>query len=418
MNSLRISHLSTQLLRNADFAFTSHASGLRRSPAIAAAFFHISRQRAQGPRPGRYGTAKPPPAHLTEGNAETTANDSESSKDAATIAATSEQKSSSTTQSPAAEEEFKALPSPNPSDSNTPLSSSKAKEEPSTTTTEAAGMSTPSLDRVLDVGSPNQPEHEKPPHLQAPKYVHHFDTWSLVKDLEKGGFTQVQTVTIMKAVRGLLADNMDLARKALVSKSNVENEMYLFKAACSELKTEIQNNRTAEADILRSQRAQLQHEVDILGQNLTQDAASVKDELKGLFDDRKMTVRVEQKQIESKVNQPIPFQTYIYIRTNDNQIQELNYKITVALNSDARGSVEGVRWLLTRRAGTALVISTLMVLGTLNYSRYMTQAQETERMNYAKELADAEEVSNTVRKGSSQGLAEEALLAPEGVGGG
>jgi hypothetical protein len=173
----------------------------------------------------------------------------------------------------------------------------------------------------------------------------------------------------------------------------------LFKAACSELKTEIQNNRTAEADTWRSQRALLQHEVDILGQNMTQDIQSLKDELRGLFDDRKMAVRMEQKRVESK-------------------IQDLNYKITVALNSDARGAVEGIRWLLTRRAALAIAISVVMVLATMNYSRYMTSSQKVERERHAKEMAANEEVLTSVQNGSTQGLSEEALLAPEGVSGG
>ena len=62
-----------------------------------------------------------------------------------------------------------------------------------------------------------------PPHLEAPPYVHHFDTYTLVKDLGKGGFTQDQSVTIMKAIRSLLAVNLDVAREGLVSKSDVEN---------------------------------------------------------------------------------------------------------------------------------------------------------------------------------------------------
>lgn len=36
------------------------------------------------------------------------------------------------------------------------------------------------------------------------------------------------------------------------------------------------------------------------------------------------------------------------------QIQELNYKITVLLNSDAKSEVEGLRWVLTRRAAIAI----------------------------------------------------------------
>ena len=175
----------------------------------------------------------------------------------------------------------------------------------STDPTPPPPASTPqnSVETVLSMPSPAE-EHpdNKPPHLQAPPYVHHFDTWSLVQDLAKGGFTQNQTITLMKAVRGILADNMDLARRGLVSKSDVENETYLFSAACSELRTEVQNNRKSEMEKLRTQRAQLQHEVEILGQRMTQDISNMKDELKGMFDDRKMAARMEQRSMESKVS--------------------------------------------------------------------------------------------------------------------
>ena len=158
------------------------------------------------------------------------------------------------------------------------------------------------METVLSMPSPAEERpHDKPPHLQAPPYVHHFDTWSLVQDLSKGGFTHEQTVTLMKAVRGILGDNMDLARRGLVSKSDVENETYLFQAACSELRTEVQNSRQSEMEKLRTQRAQLQHEVEILGQRMTQDISNMKDELKGMFDDRKMAARMEQRAMESKV---------------------------------------------------------------------------------------------------------------------
>lgn len=86
------------------------------------------------------------------------------------------------------------------------------------------------LETVLHLPSPmsgslnaHDEDPDQPPHMRAPRYVHHFDTWTLVRDLEKGGFTQEQSITMMKAVRNLLADNMDLAQRGLVSKSNVEN---------------------------------------------------------------------------------------------------------------------------------------------------------------------------------------------------
>jgi len=98
---------------------------------------------------------------------------------------------------------------------------------------------------------------------------------------------------------------MALAREGLVSKSNVENETYLFRAACSELKTEIGNARKGEMERMRTERGQLQHEVDILGQRLGQETSALRDELKGLFDDRKMAVRQEQRHMETKVCLPM-----------------------------------------------------------------------------------------------------------------
>merc|ERR1711881_261454 len=164
-----------------------------------------------------------------------------------------------------------------------------------------------SLETVLNMPPPENMEADRPPQLHAPPYVHHFDTYGLVQRLHSGGFTNDQSTTIMKAVRTILADNMDLARRGLVSKSNVENETYLFKAACSELKTEIQNTRKKNEETMRRERTLLQHEVDILSQKLSQELLILRDDLKGMFDDRKMSVRMEQRTMESK-------------------IQELNYK--------------------------------------------------------------------------------------------
>lgn len=157
------------------------------------------------------------------------------------------------------------------------------------------------LETVLNMPPPEIMEDDRPPELHPPPYVHHFDTYGIVQRLDSGGFSNEQSTTIMKAVRTILADNMELARRGLVSKSNVENETYLFKAACSELKTELENNRKGELDKNRTRRALLQHEVDILGQKITQEASGLRDELKGMFDDRKMTQRNEQRKMENTV---------------------------------------------------------------------------------------------------------------------
>ncbi|KAF2146156.1 uncharacterized protein K452DRAFT_324186 [Aplosporella prunicola CBS 121167] len=249
----------------------------------------------------------------------------------------------------------------------------------------------------------------RPPHLTTPPYVHHFDTWSLVKQLEGSGFSARQSVSVMKAIRGILGDNLDVARDGLVGKSDVENETYLFRAACSELQTEVENNRKAENERMSTQRNQLQHEVDILTQRLDQDCSNMKEELKGMFDDRKMTVRMEQRAMESK-------------------IQELNYKITVALNSDARSEVEGLRWTITRRAVTAIVIVAASILSTLNYSSYMTRTQEQERKKMSEALqegglagladAHASTVGQVHSSSSGAGKGSSSVVGSGGMSGG
>jgi hypothetical protein len=55
----------------------------------------------------------------------------------------------------------------------------------------------------------------------------------------------------------------------------------------------------------------------------------------------------------------------------------------VALNSDSRSDVEGLRWIITKRAIAALFICALMVLCSLKYASTMQQWQEEERKRFA-----------------------------------
>lgn len=54
---------------------------------------------------------------------------------------------------------------------------------------------------------------------------------------------------------------------------------------------------------MRQQRTLLQHEVDILTQSLNQELLTLTDNTRGMFNDRKMAVREEQKSIDSAVSQ-------------------------------------------------------------------------------------------------------------------
>ena len=193
------------------------------------------------------------------------------------------------------------------------------------------------LDIVLSIPSPSElkGESHRHRHLETPPYEHHFDTYSLVNSLSEQAYTTAQSITLMKTIRLMLAENLDTAKDGLVSKSDTENETYLFRAACSELRTTLLATRRSETLKQRSQRAQLQHEYDILNQKVTQDMMTMREELKGMFNDRKLRLEEEKRKVDGKIS-------------------ELNYEITVLLNSEAKSKVEGLRWVLTRRAATAI----------------------------------------------------------------
>lgn len=67
------------------------------------------------------------------------------------------------------------------------------------------------------------------------------------------------------------------------------------------MSTEIKNNRRLQEEQMRQQRTHLQHEIDILTQTLNQEVLKLNDSVRGLFNDRNMTVREEQKAVESAV---------------------------------------------------------------------------------------------------------------------
>lgn len=165
------------------------------------------------------------------------------------------------------------------------------------------------LEAILHMGPPEEVAKQHP-HMAPPPYVHHFDSYSLVKDLEGGGYSKDQAITLMKAIRAILAQNLDVAQESLVSKSDVENETYLFRAACSELSTEVKNNQKLADEEMRQKRTLLQHEVDILTQSLNQELLTLNDNVRGMFNDRKMAVREEQKAGDSVVSAPFVFSCF------------------------------------------------------------------------------------------------------------
>ncbi|GJC95600.1 MOZ protein represents a chromatin-associated acetyltransferase [Colletotrichum higginsianum] len=283
-------------------------------------------------------------------------------------------------------------PSPSPSPTSSQTGEAEEADEAKAAKQEARDQAKKSgpLEAILHMGPPEEVAKQHPPMSPTP-YVHHFDSYSLVKDLERGGYSKEQSITLMKAIRAILAQNLDVAQESLVSKSDVENETYLFRAACSELSTEVRNNQKLADEEMRQKRTLLQHEVDILTQSLNQELLTLNDNVRGMFNDRKMAVREEQK-------------------AGDSVIQQINYKISLHLSSDAKSEIEGLRWILIRRSVIGILFMAVLTLGTLRYGTYVSHAKQAEADRVRKQ-AEMIKMADGKRDHSSAPDAAEILAA-------
>lgn len=91
----------------------------------------------------------------------------------------------------------------------------------------------------------------------------------------------------------------------------------------------------------------------------------------------------------------------------------------MALNSDSKSEVEGLRWVLTRRSVLAIVVMALMVLSSLRYNSYIAHEQEMEQKRREKLKREEEEAKKhhrmsdgeTQTEGGDPSTAAEALAA-------
>lgn len=109
------------------------------------------------------------------------------------------------------------------SDSTSTSTSTASAEQPKTDKPKDTPKMSDKLDSVYYMGAPESLSPSSTPSMSPPTYVHHFDTYSLVNQLQEGGYSSDQATTMMKAVRALLAHNLDMAQERLVSKGDVEN---------------------------------------------------------------------------------------------------------------------------------------------------------------------------------------------------
>jgi hypothetical protein len=110
--------------------------------------------------------------------------------------------------------------------------------------------------------------------------------------------------------------------------SNPSQETYLFRAAMSELRTEVQTVRHNEAAVEKAEIISVQKELDSLNQRTREDLENLRNDVTIEMNNRKIATRAEQQNMEIK-------------------IQDLNNNFTKRL-ADMRTEAEAQKWQTTR----------------------------------------------------------------------
>lgn len=146
----------------------------------------------------------------------------------------------------------------------------------------------------------------------------------------------------MRATRALLVDRTGRVRHEGLTVKDLESQAYLFKAALSELRTELTMLTRNESATMRSASTALRRDVDALGVRMKEDIANLKHEIQMEVENRKNETKDEMKQI-------------------DIQIESVLNKSLVSLG-ELRTTIEEVRWDNMRKSVAALSAFLILIM--------------------------------------------------------
>ncbi|CAL1702216.1 unnamed protein product [Somion occarium] len=168
-----------------------------------------------------------------------------------------------------------------------------------------------------------------------------FNTHKFCRQLELS-FPRESAEGLMRATRALLVDRIGKVRRDALTSKDLESQEYLFKAALSELRTEMTMRARTGSASMRSATAALRREVDALDGRMKEDLSNLKHEIQMELDNRKNEARNDMKR-------------------QDIQNEELLNKSLVTLG-ELRTMMEEARWDNMRNSVAALTGFLLVIV--------------------------------------------------------
>ncbi|KZT62352.1 hypothetical protein CALCODRAFT_409679, partial [Calocera cornea HHB12733] len=173
-----------------------------------------------------------------------------------------------------------------------------------------------------------------------------FDTHAFIRALsEKGGFAEGQSKGIMGIAEELLRGRRRWAEERTISRGDLENQAYLFRAALSELRSEAASRSRADSASIRTTLVALRREVDTLAQKLKEDMDTLKHEIQ-----MEMNTRKNESRLETKVAEVA--------------MEEVNHKSTITIG-ELRTEIEAAKWNNTRRGVGVIAFFVVFIIASV-----------------------------------------------------
>lgn len=191
-----------------------------------------------------------------------------------------------------------------------------------------------------------------------PVIVENFlDTYSVYSDMIESGLTHEQAEIVLQLLIKELDAKLQWLSAKFSPKLDLENEMYLFEAAQSELMVEISNSRDSSLNELINSSITLKRLFN-----------SLEDDLSVQYNLTDNSIKMELNQFKHENN----YQHKIF----DIRTQDLNNKIVSELMSCLRSEIESLRWQCTRGGLLAILSLVFCVLGCVNVSKALKAEEE------------------------------------------
>ncbi|TPX37079.1 hypothetical protein SmJEL517_g01099 [Synchytrium microbalum] len=170
-----------------------------------------------------------------------------------------------------------------------------------------------------------------------------FDTYRLVRGLERHGFRRGQAVSLMRTINALLVDATLTIRSEMLTKTELENQSYKMRSELHELRSELSLLRQNDTSTLKSLSEQLMVDIESLTQKFNESATTLKTEINLDMNNRK----AEARETASDA---------------DMQIQEIHHKLILKL-ADLKTHIEATKMKTTRTVVWWAIGSFAIIMG-------------------------------------------------------